>query len=41
MSDRVIFMDAREIVEENEPEAFFSKPQYDRTRNFLDQVLKA
>ena len=41
VSDRVIFMDAGEIVEENEPEAFFSNPQHDRTRHFLDQVLKA
>ncbi len=41
VSDRVIFMDAGEIVEENEPEAFFSNPQHDRARNFLDQVLKA
>ena len=41
VSDRVIFMDAAEIVEGNEPEAFFSNPQHDRTRNFLDQALKA
>ncbi|ASJ73171.1 amino acid ABC transporter ATP-binding protein [Granulosicoccus antarcticus] len=41
VSDRVIFMDAGEIVEENEPEAFFSDPQQERTRKFLDQVLKA
>ena len=41
VSDRLIFMDAGEIVEENEPEAFFSNPQHDRRRNFLDQALKA
>ncbi|WP_299632330.1 amino acid ABC transporter ATP-binding protein [uncultured Roseobacter sp.] len=39
VADRVIFMDAGEIIEENEPESFFTAPQNDRTRNFLDQVL--
>ncbi|WP_299739509.1 amino acid ABC transporter ATP-binding protein [uncultured Roseobacter sp.] len=39
VADKVIFMDAGEIIEENEPESFFTAPQNDRTRNFLDQVL--
>jgi ABC-type polar amino acid transport system ATPase subunit len=39
VADRVIFMDQGEIVEEATPEAFFSKPRYDRTRLFLSQVL--
>ena len=39
VADRVIFMDGGEIVEENEPEAFFSNPQVDRTQQFLDQIL--
>ncbi|WP_298973167.1 amino acid ABC transporter ATP-binding protein [uncultured Roseobacter sp.] len=39
VADRVIFMDAGEIIEENDPESFFTAPQNDRTRNFLDQVL--
>jgi ABC-type polar amino acid transport system ATPase subunit len=39
VADRVIFMDAGEIVEEAEPEAFFSNPKNDRTKKFLSQVL--
>ncbi|MBT7642997.1 MAG: amino acid ABC transporter ATP-binding protein [Rhodobiaceae bacterium] len=39
VADRVIFMDEGEIVEENEPEAFFSNPQNERTKMFLSQVL--
>ncbi|MFW5681120.1 MAG: amino acid ABC transporter ATP-binding protein, partial [Pseudomonadota bacterium] len=37
--DRVIFMDQGEIVEQAEPETFFSNPQYDRTKLFLSQIL--
>ncbi|QBF32454.1 amino acid ABC transporter ATP-binding protein [Thalassococcus sp. S3] len=39
VADRVIFMDAGEIIEEDEPEAFFTTPKSARTRAFLDQVL--
>ena len=39
VADRVIFMDAGEIVEQNDPEAFFEHPQSERTRLFLSQVL--
>jgi len=39
VADRVIFMDGGEIVEENEPGAFFSNPQVDRTQQFLEQIL--
>ncbi len=39
VADRVIFMDAGEIVEENEPHAFFNNPQQDRTKLFLSQIL--
>ncbi len=39
VADRVIFMDEGEIVEQNEPEAFFSNPQNDRTKLFLSQVI--
>ena len=37
--DRVIFMDSGEIIEENDPENFFSNPQSDRTKLFLSQIL--
>ena len=39
VADRVIFMDAGQIVEENEPEAFFNRPQHPRTKEFLSQIL--
>jgi general L-amino acid transport system ATP-binding protein len=39
VADRVIFMDQGEIVEQAEPETFFSNPQYDRTKLFLSQIL--
>ena len=39
VADRVIFMDRGQIVESNEPEAFFNNPQSDRTKLFLSQIL--
>lgn len=39
VADRVLFMDAGEIIEENDPETFFTAPSSERTRMFLDQVL--
>ena len=35
----VIFMDAGQIVEKNEPEEFFNNPQNERTKLFLSQIL--
>src|SRR5271155_3591228 len=37
VADRVIFMDRGEIVEQNDPERFFSNPQSERTKLFLSQ----
>jgi len=39
VANRVIFMDEGQIVEENEPEAFFGNPKNDRTKLFLSQIL--
>lgn len=39
VADRVIFMDAGQIVEQNVPEEFFRNPQHERTRLFLSQIL--
>ncbi len=39
VAHRVLFMDEGEIIEENEPEAFFNTPQNDRTKMFLSQIL--
>ena len=35
----MIFMDQGQIVEQNEPEAFFLNPQSERTKLFLSQIL--
>lgn len=39
VADRVIFMDQGQIVEENNPEEFFSAPKSPRTREFLNQLI--
>jgi general L-amino acid transport system ATP-binding protein len=39
VANRVIFMDQGQIIEENEPEAFFSDPRHERTKLFLSQIL--
>ncbi len=39
VADRVVFMDAGEIVEANAPGEFFANPQHERTRAFLGQIL--
>ncbi len=40
VADRVVFMDAGQIVEANTPEKFFSNPQHARTKLFLSQILR-
>jgi len=39
VSDRIVFMDAGEIVEENTPEEFFNNPKTDRAKKFLSEIL--
>ena len=39
VANRVIFMDAGQIVEQNDPHEFFDNPQNDRTKLFLSQIL--
>ena len=39
VANRVLFMDEGEIIEMNEPEAFFNHPQSERTKLFLSQIL--
>ena len=39
VANRVIFMDEGQVIEENEPEAFFNNPQSERTQLFLSQIL--
>lgn len=40
VSDRVIFMDGGQIIEEAPPEEFFSKPKNERTKAFLNKVIR-
>ncbi|MDG1707726.1 MAG: amino acid ABC transporter ATP-binding protein [Emcibacteraceae bacterium] len=39
VADRVIFMDAGQIVEEGTPTEIFDNPKEERTKNFLNAVL--
>ncbi len=39
VADRIIFMDAGQIIEENTPENFFKNPESDRLKLFLEQIL--
>jgi general L-amino acid transport system ATP-binding protein len=40
VADRIIFMADGQVVEINEPEGFFSAPQHERTKLFLQQILR-
>lgn len=39
VAHRVLFMDAGQIVEQNNPDDFFYHPQNERTKKFLSQIL--
>jgi len=39
VGDRVVFMDAGQIVEVGTPEHFFTDPREERTRSFLSKIL--
>ncbi|HEX4298164.1 MAG TPA: amino acid ABC transporter ATP-binding protein [Devosia sp.] len=39
VANRIVFMDFGQIVEVNEPAAFFANPQHERTKLFLSQIL--
>ncbi len=38
-ANRIIFMDAGQIVEEAPPDTFFTSPREERTRRFLEHIL--
>ncbi|MCR6734374.1 MAG: amino acid ABC transporter ATP-binding protein [Afipia sp.] len=40
VADRVVFMDAGQIIEANTPDRFFSNPRHARTKLFLSQILR-
>src|SRR5215468_9331975 len=39
VANRVVFMDAGQIIEMNDPQNFFGHPQHERTKLFLSQIL--
>jgi len=39
VANRVVFMDAGQIVESNTPQEFFNNPRHERARAFLSQIL--
>ena len=39
VSDRIIFMDYGEILEEAQPEEFFKHPKHERAQQFLKEIL--
>jgi polar amino acid transport system ATP-binding protein len=39
VADRVVFMDAGEIIEQGPPAEFFKNPAHDRTKAFLREIL--
>jgi general L-amino acid transport system ATP-binding protein len=39
VANRVVFMDAGQIIESNSPAEFFAHPQHERTKLFLSQIL--
>ena len=39
VADRVVFMDAGQIVETGTPSSFFENPQHERAREFLSQIV--
>ena len=39
VADRVVFMDSGRVVEIGTPEHFFTDPQHERTKLFLNQIL--
>ena len=38
-ADRIVFMDEGRLIEDQEPEAFFERPESDRTKLFLSKIL--
>ncbi len=40
VANRVVFMDAGQIIESNTPQEFFAHPQHARSQLFLSQILR-
>jgi ABC-type polar amino acid transport system ATPase subunit len=40
VADRVLFLDGGKIIEDGTPKEVFENPKHDRTRSFLDRILR-
>ena len=40
VANRIVFMDAGQIIESNTPSNFFAAPKHERTKLFLSQILR-
>jgi ABC-type polar amino acid transport system ATPase subunit len=40
VANRVVFMDEGQIVEDSDPESFFSNPKEERARRFISKILR-
>jgi glutamate/aspartate transport system ATP-binding protein len=40
VADRIVFMDAGEVVEDRAPDTFFTAPESERARQFLSKILE-
>jgi general L-amino acid transport system ATP-binding protein len=40
VANRIVFMDAGQIIESNTPANFFANPQHPRSKLFLSQILR-
>jgi ABC-type polar amino acid transport system ATPase subunit len=40
VADRMVFMDKGQVVEISPPQSFFENPKSERTKLFLNQILK-
>ena len=41
VAHRIVFMDDGRIIEEAQPEVFFSAPRHERSRLFIAKILNA
>jgi general L-amino acid transport system ATP-binding protein len=40
VANQMVFMDGGQIIEMNDPQEFFARPQHERTKLFLSQILR-
>ena len=40
VADRIVFMDDGRIIEEGNPEHFFTNPEHERVKQFLSKIIR-